>query len=329
MLSHDDLEDATRIVRRHVPITPAYRWPLLEGLTGAPTWVKHENATPVGSFKVRGGLVFLERLLSARGDGGVPGLVSATRGNHGQSLAFAGRGRGVPVVIVVPEGNSADKNAAMRALGAELIVHGRDFQEAREHSLALAAERGLVPVAPFHPDLVAGVATYAAELHDQAPDLEVVYVPVGQGSGICANIAARDLLGSAAEIVGVVAERAPTHALSFAAGRPVPTESADTFVDGVATRVPIPEALEVMLAGAARFVSVGEGAAEEAMRLMWRTTHHMPEPAGALALAGLLADSQREPGARAAVVMTGGNCDAALIRRVFAAGGPGGVGAGS
>jgi threonine dehydratase len=314
VLTPDDLEDATRIVRRHVPVTPAYRWPLLERVTGSPTWVKHENATPTGAFKVRGGLVYVERLLASGRQ--VRGLVSATRGNHGQSLAYAGRAHGLPVTIVVPEGNSPGKNEAMAGFGAELVVHGHDFQEAREHSVVLAEERGLEPVRSFHRDLVAGVATYAAELHEQAEGLDVVYVPVGQGSGICANIAVRDLLEADTEIVGVVAERAPAHALSFEAGEPVTTPATDTFVDGVATRVPDADAVAAMVAGAARFVRVGEDAARDAMRVLWTTTHQMPEPAGAIALAGLLADSGRQRGARTAVVMTGGNCDAALVKAV-------------
>jgi threonine dehydratase len=316
MLTREDLDEATRVVGRHVPVTPAYRWPLLERVTGTPTWVKHENATPTGAFKVRGGLVFLDRLLrSART---VPGLVSATRGNHGQSLAYAGRGRGVAVTVVVPEGNSPDKNAAMAGFGAELVVHGRDFQEAFEHAMALADEHGLVPVPSFHRDLVAGVATGAAELHAQAGWLDVVYVPVGQGSGICAHIPVRDLLGVGTEVVGVVADRAPAHALSFEAGRAVSTPQADTFVDGVATRTPVPEAVAVMVEGAARFVRVSEEAAVQAMRTLWQTTHQMPEPAGAIALAGLLADTGRVADATAAVVMSGGNCDRDLVRRVVA-----------
>ena len=316
MLTRDNLDEATRIVREHVPVTPAYRWPLLEQVTGTTTWVKHENATPTGAFKVRGGLVYLDRLLRSGRE--VRGLVSATRGNHGQSLAYAGRARGVPVTIVVPEGNSPDKNAAMTGFGADLVVHGRDFQEAREHSIALAEERGLEAVAPFHRDLVAGVATYAAELHTQAPGLDVVYVPVGQGSGICANIAVRDLLGLDTEIVGVVADRAPAHALSFDAGHPVSTPESDTFVDGVATRIPVPEAVDSMVHGAARFIRVSEESAELAMRTLWQTTHQMPEPAGAIALAGLQADTDRPPDATAAIIMTGGNCDRDLIRRVVA-----------
>jgi threonine dehydratase len=315
MLSRDELAAAVAVVRPHVPVTPAYRWPLLEEVTGTPTWIKHENATPTGAFKVRGGLLYVQRLLRA---GDPPaGLISATRGNHGQSLAYAGRVFGVPVTIVVPEGNSPDKNAAMRAFGAELVVHGADFQEAREHAGVLAGERGLRMVASFDRDLVAGVATYAAELHEQAPDLDVVYVPVGQGSGLCANIAVRDLLGKSTEIVAVGAAGAPAHALSFEAGRAVNAPRADTFVDGVATRVPDPDAVAMMVGGAARFVQVGDDATEQAMRHLWQSTHHMPEPAGAIALAGLLADTARPAGAVAAAVMTGGNCDSALVRRIL------------
>jgi threonine dehydratase len=265
MLSRAELDEVMRILRPHVPATPAYRWPLLEAATGCRTWVKHENATPTGAFKVRGGLVYGSHLLAA---GPVRGLITATRGNHGQSIAFAGRVHSVPVTVVVPKGNSPDKNAAMAAWGAEIVVHGRDFQEAREHMLDLAANRGLVPVPSFHRDLVAGVATYAAELHEQATELDVVYVPVGQGSGICANIVVRDLLGRRTEVVGVVAEGAPAHALSFSAGRPVATPTADTFVDGVATRTPDADAVEVMVRGAARFVRVSDSATMQAMRML-------------------------------------------------------------
>jgi threonine dehydratase len=316
VITQADLDAAVGIVRPHVPVTPAYRWPLLEKVTGTPTWIKHENATPTGAFKVRGGLVYVARLLEAGAS--VRGLISATRGNHGQSLAYAGRAHGIPVTIVVPEGNSPDKNAAMEGFGAELVVHGHDFQEAREHAMRLAEERALHMVPSFHRDLVAGVATYAVELHEQAPDLDVVYVPVGQGSGLCANIAVRDLLGRHTEVVAVGAEGAPAHALSFKAGRPVTTPDVNTFVDGVATRIPDEEAVEVMVRGAARFVQVSDQETEQAMRCLWQTTHQMPEPSGALALAGLLADTARPAGAVAAAIMTGGNCDLALIRRVVA-----------
>ena len=215
-----DLAAARLRVSEHVPPSPARRWPLLEQTTGTETWVKHENHNPTGAFKVRGGVNLCARLT------GTTGLISASRGNHSQSLAFAGSRYGVPVTIVVPEGNSPDKNAATEAFGAELVIHGRDFQESLEHAGKLAEQRGLTVVPPFHPWLVEGVATYAAELHEAVPDLEVVYVPVGMGSGICANIAVRDLLGLDTEIVGVVAENAPAYALSFEAGEVVSTPAA-------------------------------------------------------------------------------------------------------
>ncbi|CAM3190968.1 threonine dehydratase [Nocardioides dubius] len=315
LLSATSLGYARSVVARHVPTTPTYRWPLLEQLTGTETWVKHENHTPIGAFKVRGGLNFVERLRVSGTR--PPGLISATRGNHGQSLAFAGRAYGLPITIVVPEGNSPDKNVAITAMGAELIVHGADFQAAAEHAAALAAQRNLMMVPPFHPWLVEGVATAAAELHEQVPGLDVVYVPVGMGSGICAQIAVRDLLGARTEVVGVVAANAPAYARSVAAGRPISTESADTFVDGVACRTPDPHAVAVIRAGASRILEVSEEAAAEAMALMYRTTHNLAEPAGSLALAGLLADRARVGGRRVAIVHTGGNCDHDVLEHAF------------
>lgn len=309
-----DLAAARERVRRHVPPTPARRWPLLERSTGTETWVKHENHNPTGAFKVRGGVNFAARLVA---EGGAAGLVSASRGNHSQSLAYAGSAYGVPVTIVVPEGNSPDKNAATEAFGAELVVHGRDFQEALERSRDLAVERGLTIVPPFHDWLVEGVATYAAELHEDVPDLDVVYVPVGMGSGICANIAVRDLLGRATEVVGVVAGNAPAYALSFEAGEPVATPAADTFVDGVACRTPDPEAVRRIVAGAARIVRIGEREAADAMALMYRSTHNLPEPAGSLGLAALLAERDRVAGKRVAIVQTGGNADFDVLARAL------------
>src|SRR5580704_13032989 len=203
-ISSGDLDWAAGIVGRWVPPTPQYVWPLLAEYAGAEVWVKHENHTPTGAFKVRGGLIYAERLRTGRPS--VKGIVSATRGNHGQSLAFAGRAAGLVVTIVVPEGNSPDKNAAMRGFGAELVVHGHDFQAAREHAAALGTERGLEIVPSYHCDLTLGVSTYAAELFAGAGALDTVYVPVGMGSGICGLIGVRDLLGLPTEIVGVVAD---------------------------------------------------------------------------------------------------------------------------
>ena len=315
-LTREELDAATAVVRRHFPATPQFAWPLLGREVGAQVWVKHENQTPTGAFKVRGGLVYADRLVRERPH--VRGLVSATRGNHGQSLAYAGRAAGLRVVIVVPEGNSPDKNAAMEGFGAELIVHGRDFQESREHAMGLGEELGLEPVPPFHPDLVAGVATYAKELFDAAGALDTVYVPVGMGSGICSLIATRDLLGLPTEVVGVVSDRAPATALSFEAGEVVDTATADTFVDGVACRAPMAEAVEQIVAGAARVLTVSEDETAEAMRVMLRTTHQLPEPSGAIALAGLLSERDRVAGRRVATVLTGGNCDADILVTVLA-----------
>jgi threonine dehydratase len=313
VITLEELDYATKLVHAHIPPTPTYRWPLLAEATGAEVWVKHENHTPVGAFKMRGGLVYVDRLRQRRP--GVRGLVSATRGNHGQSLAYAGRAAGLTVTVVVPHGNSQDKNAAMRALGADVLVHGHDFQAAREYAAELAAADAALELVPsFHPDLVLGVATYARELFEQVADLATVYVPVGMGSGICGLIGVRDLLGLPTEIVGVVSERADATARSFAAGRVVSTESAATFVDGVATRTPDAEAIALMVAGAARIITVSEDAAAEAMRLLFRSSHNLPEPAGSIALAGLL---RERPSGRVAMIQSGGNLDAEVAAQVL------------
>lgn len=312
----DQLNDASALVARYVPPTPQFAWPLLADAVGADVWVKHENHTPTGAFKVRGGLVFANRY--AREHVSPLGLVSATRGNHGQSLAFAGRAFGLEVTIVVPFGNSPDKNAAMRSFGATLIEYGHDFQAAREHATWLAETEGMQMVPSFHPDLVVGVATYAREFLVGAPDLDVVYVPVGLGSGICAHIAVRDLFGLRTEIVGVVAENAPATALSFAAGHAVSTATASTFMDGVACRVPDPDAIAIINHGASRIVQVSEDLCAAAVRLMFTTTHNIPEPAGAVALAGLLAERDQQQGKRVGITLTGGNMDAPLLATILA-----------
>jgi threonine dehydratase len=314
--SADELAYATELVGRWVPPTPQYEWPLLGTEVGANVWVKHENHTPVGAFKIRGGLVYCNRLRARRPE--VSGIVSATRGNHGQSLAFAGRANGLAVTIVVPHGNSADKNAAMRAFGAEVIEHGHDYQASREYSMELAAERGLELVPPYHADLVLGVATYAHELLTAVKDLDTVYVGVGMGTGISGLIGVRDLLGLHTEIVGVVAQMAPATALSFAAGELITTESARTFIDGVATRVPDATAIDVINAGAARVLQVSEDSCADAVRLLLSTTHNVAEPAGAIALAGLLSEHSTARGRRVAVIQSGGNIDTPLLAQILA-----------
>ena len=314
-LTAAELAAAREIVGAHVPRSPARRWPLLEQVTGTETWVKHENHNPTGAFKVRGGLTFVARLLASQP--GVPGLIGATRGNHGQSIAYAGAAHGLAVTIVVPEGNSPDKNAEMAGFGAELVVHGHDYQASREYAEQLAAEQGLVMVPPYHPWLAEGVATLAAELHEDAPGLDTIYVPVGMGSGICSQILVRDLLGLETEIVGVLSDRAPAYSLSFDADEPVATASADTFVDGVACRVPDAEAVAIINVGAARLVQVSDDAVAAAMVTTYNTTHNLAEPAGAIALAGLLAEHELARGKRVAVIQTGGNCDYDILERVM------------
>jgi threonine dehydratase len=311
----DELEAATAIVRSYVPPTPAHAWPLLSQRTGASVLVKHENHAPTGAFKARGGLVYLDALRRA---GRMPaGLVTATRGNHGQSVALAAARNGIPAIVVVPEGNSVEKNAAMQGFGAELVVAGRDFDESRAAARAICEERGFHLVPAFHREIVKGVATYAHELFTAAPDLDAVYVPIGMGSGICALITVRDLLGLTTQIIGVVAANAPAFALSFAAGRPVPTESARTFADGMACRDPQAEPLEIILKGVARIVRVGEDEIAEAVRAYYIDTHNLAEGAGAAPLAALMAERETMRGKRVALVLTGGNIDMAVFRPIL------------
>jgi threonine dehydratase len=306
------LESAARLVHGVFPPTPQYAWPLLAQRTGAEVWVKHENHTPTGAFKVRGGITYFDRLKRERPD--AAGVISATRGNHGQSLAFAGARAGVPVTIVVPHGNSVEKNASMRAFGATLIEHGADFDVARIEAARLAEERGLIFAPSFAPALVLGVATYAFELFRAAPTLDALYVPVGLGSGICGCIMARDLLGLSTEIIGVQSTEAPAYALSYAAGHVVETPTANTRADGMATRIPDPAALAMIRKGAARIVTVSDDEVAAAIRAYWQDTHNLAEGAGAAPLAALLQESERMRGGRVAVILCGGNIDLALFR---------------
>ena len=317
MFTLEDLREAHEVVRKALPPTPAFAWPLLAERIGAEVVVKHENHQPTGAFKVRGGLTYCDAL--RRRQPAVEGVVSATRGNHGQSLAFAGRRFGLSVTIVVPRGNSREKNAAMRALGAEVVEHGTDFQAAREEAMRLAEARGLHMVPSFHRDLVGGVATYALELLTERPDLDVLYVAIGQGSGICGCIAARDALGLETEIVGVQATGAPAYALSFAAGRAVSTTSADTLADGVATRAPDEEAVAAIVKGAARVVLVSDDAIAEAIRAYWTDTHNLAEGAGAAPLAAAMKERGRLAGRKAGLVLSGGNIDFDLFQSWVAA----------
>jgi threonine dehydratase len=307
------LEQAHGVVGAAMPPTPAHRWPLLAERLGATAIVKHENHTPIGAFKVRGGLVYVDRLKRERPH--VAGLISATRGNHGQSLAFAGRRYGVPVTIYAPSGNSVEKNRAMRAFGAELVEYGEDFQSAAEEAERRAQRDGLEFVRSFHPDLVMGVATYALELFRAAPDVDLLYVPIGQGSGICGCILARDLLGLKTEIVGVQSTEAPSYALSFAAGTVVKTNSSDTLADGMATRVPDADALAIIRKGASRIVQVTDDEVGAAIRAYWTDTHNLAEGAGAAALAAALQEKAKLRGKRVGLILSGGNIDFALFNR--------------
>jgi threonine dehydratase len=312
----DELMAAARLVGAVLAPTAQIRWPLLGVRTGAEVWVKHENHGPVGAFKLRGGIVYIDGLAHAPHP--PAGVIAATRGNHGQSIAFAAARAGMRATIVVPHHNSREKNAAMCALGAELIEHGHDFQAALEFAQRLAAERGLHMVASFDPALVRGVASYALEFLDAVADLDTVYVPIGLGSGICGMIATREALGLRTRIVGVVAENAPAYALSFAAGRVVTTESADTMADGVACRIPAAEAVETINRWAERIVTVSEAEIAAAMRHYFSDTHNVAEGAGAAPLAALLKERTAMERRRVGLVLSGGNVDREVYARVLA-----------
>ncbi len=319
MAAMDDLaslEAAAELVHRVMPPTPQYCWPLLSARVGAELWVKHENHTPIGAFKLRGGLVYLDDL--RRREPRIAGVVTATRGNHGQSIAYAATRLGLAATIVVPHGNSVEKNRAMTAFGARLVEEGHDFQAAYEYAVGLAERERLHLVRTYEPLLVRGVASYGIELFRAVPDLDTVYVPIGQGSGISGVIAAREALGRRAEIVGVVAAAAASYALSFAVGRPVATNSADTIADGLAVRVPDPAALDAIRRNAARIVSVSEAEIRQAMRILFTDTHNLAEGAGAAALAAAMQERDRLAGKRVAVILTGGNIDRALFAEVLA-----------
>jgi threonine dehydratase len=306
-LARTDLESAGRLVHATLAPTPQICWPLLSARVGAEVWVKHENHLPTGAFKVRGGLVYLDHL--RRSDPHVRGVIGATRGNHGQSVGFAARRAGLDATMVVPHCNDREKNNAMRALGVTLIEHGDDFQAAREHSIELAERSGLHLVPAWDPLLVRGVATYALEWFRAVDDLDTVYVPIGMGSGICGVVAARDALGLGTRVVGVVAELAPAYALSFARRTVVSTETSNTIADGIATRMPHPDALAIILEGADRIVTVSEEGIMDAMRWYFSDTHNVAEGAGAAGLAALMQEREAMKGKRVGLVLSGGNTD--------------------
>ena len=320
MFSLSEIENAHRLVTRAVPPTPQYAWPQLGTRVGAEVWVKHENHTPTGSFKVRGACTFVDWLVRTQPES--PGIITATRGNHGQGQARAATAAGRRAVIYMPHGNSIEKNAAMESFGAELVEYGHDFDEAKEEVLQVAEKEGLTFVPPFHKELVRGVSTYAYELLTAVPDLDTLYVPVGCGSGICGCIAARDALGRDTQIVGVVSEHAQTVKLSVEAGHPVETNSARTFADGMAVRVPVEEALAIYGAGAERIVTVSEAQVAEAIRIYYRDIHNLAEGAGAASLAALLNERDQMAGRKVAVILTGGNIDTDWFLTVMSGGVP-------
>lgn len=310
------LQAAADLVHAVVPPTPQIRWPLLCERSGTELWVKHENHTPLGAFKIRGGVVYMEELRGREPQLG--GVIAATRGNHGQSIAFSAARKGLRAVLVVPHGNSREKNAAMRSLGGELIEHGADFQEAFEYATELAQSRKLHFVPSFDEPLVRGIASYALELFGAVTGLDAVYVPIGLGSGICGTIAARNALGLRTEIIGVCAAGAPAYALSFAAGTALASGPVRTIADGVSCRVPNAAALQIILAGASRIVTVEETEIEAAMRHLFTDTHNVAEGAGAIALAALLTETERMRGRRVAIILTGGNVDREQFAQVLA-----------
>jgi threonine dehydratase len=320
MFNKSEIEMAAALVYRHMPATPQYAWPLLGQALGCEIWVKHENHGPTGAFKARGGVTYIDWLKRAHPE--ARGVITATRGNHGQSQARAAMAAGLEAHIYVPHGNSAEKNAAMRAFGGQLTEFGDDFDAAKAEAMRVGAQEGLHPVPPFHLELVRGVATYAYELLTAAPHLDTVYVPIGCGSGICGTILARDALGLKTKVVGVVADTAQAAKLSVEAGKLVETGPTATFADGMAVRVPVAAAYEIYATGAERIVSVSDVEIAEATRLLYRSTHNVAEGAGAAATAALMQERNRMQGKAVGVILSGGNIDTAWLKEVLAGGVP-------
>jgi threonine dehydratase len=309
------IQDAQKIVYHHMPPTPQYSWPLINQRLGAEAWIKHENHTPVGAFKLRGALVYLDWLRRTLPE--LSGVVAATRGNHGQGVGMAARQLGLKAVIVVPYGNSHEKNQAMLAQGVDLVEHGDDFQESLEFARTLADELGFSMVDSFHEQLVAGTATYALELFQSTPALDVVYVPIGLGSSICGISAARNALRLDTEVVGVVAAESPSYALSFSQRKVVEAPSRTLIADGLACRTPNPQALEAIFSNVARILEVSEAEITRAMRALYQDTHNVAEGAGAAALAGALLEKHLCAGKRIGVVLSGGNVDSQTYANVL------------
>jgi threonine dehydratase len=313
-----EVQEAAALVHRFMPPTPQYRWPILSQEAGCELWIKHENHTPTGSFKMRGGLIYLDWL--RRNHPSIQGVVTATRGNHGQSIAFAARQLGLSAVVVVPHGNSKEKNAAMRVLGAELIEHGHDFHAADAHADELARSRSLHRVLSFHPLVVRGVASYALELFRAVPDLDLLYVATGWGSGAAGIAAVRNGLGLKTKIIGVSSAEAPSYARSIRVGRIVDVPARTRIADGIAVAHPHPGGFELVRREIERVVEASDESVEAAMRAYFRATHNVAEGAGAASLAALFQDSAPVAGKKVAAVLTGGNVDSDIYCRVLASG---------
>lgn len=319
-LTEQDLRDAADIVYTQMAPTPQYAWPQLAKRLGCEVWVKHENHTATGAFKLRGAITFMEWLVRTHPD--VPGICTATRGNHGQGQARSAVAAGLTAKVYVPRGNSVEKNEAMRAFGAEVIEFGDDFDEARMEAIRVAEAEGLFLVPPFHEAIVRGVATYAWELLSAVPDLDTIYVPIGCGSGICGTILARDALGLTCDVVGVVSENAQTAKLSVEAGRMVETATARTFADGMAVRMPVEAAFDIYAKGAARIVTVSDAEVAEAIRVYYRDIHNLAEGAGAAPLAALMQEKDAMAGRKVGVILCGGNIDTQWFLTVMSGGIP-------
>jgi len=311
----DEIEAAQKLVYSVMPATPQIVWPLLCERLGTEVWLKHENHTPIGAFKARTAVVYAAELF--RGSTGITGLVTATRGNHGQSVALAARRFGIPAHVVVPRGNSTEKNAAMRAQGAELIEFGDDFQASKEHAQELASERGWHFVPSYHPNIVKGVATYWLEFFSAVPNLDVVYVLIGQGSGISSCAAVRNGLNLKTRIIGVVAAGAPAYALSFEAGRKIAAPVTTLLADGMACRVPDEDSLAVVLQNVDHIVQVTEEEIRQAMKIIFTDTHNVAEGAGAAGFAAALKEKGRLQGKRVGLVISGGNVDHDVFAKVL------------
>ena len=311
----EEVADAQKVVYALMQPTAQISWPLLNQQLGARVWVKHENHTPIGAFKARSAMVYAAELF--RNNNGIKGLITATRGNHGQSVALAGQRFHVPVTIVVPHGNSAEKNAAMRSQGAKVVEFGADYQEAREHAEELSRERDLHIVPPFHRDILKGVATYWMELFSVVPDLDIAYVPIGMGSGICSGCAVRNGMKLKTKMVGVVAEGAPACALSFEAGRTIAAPVTTAIADGMACRVPDDDAMAIMRENVDHMVPVSDEEIREAMRIYFSSTHNLVEGAGAASLAAALKEKDRLRGKRVALILSGGNVDREVFAKVL------------